>query len=146
MRHPIWKKDDVFTLVEGDHTDTRVRMIYMDGEIVQLPEEPLPLTWNFDWTMKSEGRVMDLRCEDGEITGEVEFFEDSQIKKMLEGVKGEQTDLEKLAQMEIRLGGYYGDVVRKEDIIDGIEHVMEATLRGVSFFIENSGANPGAKT
>lgn len=140
MRHPIWKKDDSFKMIGAKDS---VKEIFMDAEIVEFAEEPLPLVWNFSWDMKPEGQVTELRCEDGEISGEVTLFDDSHIKAMLAQIDTKETDLEKLDAMGIRIGGYYGNVVRKEPVVPqlGVETVVQAKLQGVSFFIV--AANPG---
>lgn len=106
MRYVIWKKDDYFEIIDKGRFD-------MDVSVVKLPEEPIPLVWDYHHDMII-GRVNDIRLEDGEITGEVEFSVE----------KGLDDDF--LEENELRLGGYYTNVTQDQG------RVVASELRGVS--------------
>lgn len=112
MRYPIWKKDD--------EIQNRPKKTILDPNAVTLPDS-VPLTWNFN--RSSHGRevhgvVTDIRVEDGEITGEVEFYEPNYMQELLD-------------EGDARLGGYYSGISEREedDII-----VCGGILREVSGF------------
>lgn len=119
MRHPIWLKDDYFQL--------GATKIEMDPAVVELPEEPIVLTWLYRWEEAPLGSVTDLRLEDGEITGEVKWADN----------KGAQSAKALLEHGDLRLGGYYTEVVRKDNL------VLQCRLRAVAT-IMSFGSNPGA--
>lgn len=114
MRHTIWKRDDFF-LIGGERID-------MDPAVVELPEET-PLVWNFDFSKGIPmGKVTDIKLEDGEITGEVEFFDPA------------YDDVYKLDEFNCRLGGYYLSVEKTEDG----KNITKCRLQAVSVVL-NSG-------
>jgi hypothetical protein len=121
MRHEIWKKDDFFE-VAGQRID-------MDPANVTLPDES-PLVWQFNQERPPEGRVTDIRLEDGVILGEVTLFDTVQAKHVEDF----------LEEGLCRLGGYYTDVVKNED---GTQ-VLNAHLKGVSIVLTVN--MPGATT
>lgn len=96
MRYPIWKKEDFFSFVNGPRID-------MDPAVVVIPEECV-LGWNYDLARDPIGKVTDIRLEDGEITGEVTFFDSNE--KYEQFLTPEKEGFEALC----RLGGYYTDV------------------------------------
>lgn len=104
MRYKIWEKDDFF-LVGGERTD-------MDPSVVELPDETI-LEYGFNYNTKPLGRVSDIRLEDGEITGEVEFWEPTLSD-------------ETFAKLDCRLAGYYNNVYQKNGNVTG------CSLRSVS--------------
>lgn len=107
MRYPIWKKDDFFEFLDG-------RRIDMESTAVALPDAS-PLTWQFDWARKPCGIVTDIREDDGEISGEVLFWDEDFNDSNME-------------EMGLRLGGYFTEVKKNED---GTV-VLSCNLRGVS--------------
>lgn len=123
MRHPIWKKDDVFYVVN--------KTITMDPSGVVLPEVS-PLTWNYDWNRPPIGKVTEIRLEDDEITGEVEVYNE---------VDRQYIEPDAMEEFSIRLFGFYNHVIYNDE---GTA-VIGADLRGVSLAMMASGANPGAK-
>lgn len=113
MRHAIWEKDDFFQFIEGPRID-------MDPAVCDISAEEIPLCWNFDiGRLPTAGCVRDLRLEDGEITGEVIFFEDD-------------WDSEKMKELGCRLGGYYVDVERNVVDPGKQERLTKCRLTAVS--------------
>lgn len=109
MRYTIWLKDDSFE-VEGER-------IEMDPSVVVIEQQySLPLAYNYNYDKGSVGKVEDVRVEDGEITGEVTFFEPTWNDEMVK-------------DLGLRLGGYYTDVEYSED---GTK-ILSCELKGVSF-------------
>lgn len=122
-RIKIWEKDDFFQ-ISSERKD-------MDPEVVQLPEGEVALVWQY-YFEKPYGVVRDIRLEDDEITGEVEFFNEtdrSQVEALLE-------------HGDVRFGGYYNGVETRKD--GKTEIVTECQLRCVSIVMQHSmpGANP----
>lgn len=106
MRRPIWKKEDFF-LIGGQRID-------MDPAVVEL-KDGLPLVWGYDFERQPIGKVNDIRFEDGEITGDVELFDQALEEVLLESGS-------------CRLGGFYKSVEKNED---GTV-VLKASLKAVS--------------
>ena len=128
----IWRKDDTFTLIGMPE-------IKMDAAVCEIPEKCVPLSWDFNFMDNPIGQVDNIRLEDGEIIGDVELFDDPTHREpttMREQVEAlwEHDD--------IRLGGYYTNVVYKDD---KRTEIGSCTLRAVAFVMVRSGANPGAK-
>ena len=72
MRRAIWKSTDFFML--GD------KRYDMDAVVIDTRQEPLPIYPRFDQQMtRPMGCVSDLRIEDGDFTGEVEWLEDAML-------------------------------------------------------------------
>ena len=96
MRHKIWKKGDFFE-IGGERID-------MDPAVVEIPDSVhgFWVVWNFDYNKKPIGKFHDVRLEDGEITGTVEWFE-----KTLNDDSPED--------LFCRFGGYYSHVEKNED-------------------------------
>lgn len=109
MRYPIWKKDDFFEIA-GWRMD-------MDATVVEFSDELL-LTWMYNWDGDPVGKVIDVRLEDGEITGEVEFFDP-------------KWDDSKMDILKCRLGGYYTGVEKTV----GKERITKCRLRAVSVML-----------
>lgn len=118
MRHPIFKKDDFFTIGKD--------RVEMDPNVVELPEE-VALAWSFDWAGAAGpyGVVTELRVEDGEITGELRVYDPTWDDSYLDGTRS-------------RLGGFYSGIVYNKDRT----RVEKCTLKGVS--IVHYPVNPGA--
>lgn len=119
VRHPIWKKEDFFQFIGGERID-------MDPAVVQLPEKPSPVVWNFNWDSVNNGSAMasDFRLEDGEITAEIEWRAEHMNDDMIE-------------ELGIRFGGYYTGVEKRGNTVTKCE------LKGVSLmFLHNT---PGWK-
>lgn len=116
-RIKIWKKDDFFQ-ISSERKD-------MDPTVVQLPEGEIPLAWQYNWE-KTYGVVRDVRLEDDEITGEVEFF--SEI---------DQAHVEALLEHgDVRYGGYYSEVKERKD--DKVVTITECRLRAVSIVMNHT--------
>lgn len=94
MRRKIWEKDDFFQM-GGERID-------MDPSVVEI-EQGIPVVWGYNWTQTPAGRFFDIRIEDGEITGEIEWFSDNEKYETL------------LDDGVIRFGGYFTKVERNED-------------------------------
>lgn len=134
-RRIIWAKDDYF-----DHGDKRTDM---DPAVVKFPEESIPIIVGFDWARgRPIGNITDLRLEEGEITGEVFWFEPI-IKEQYDAL---------LDHDDMFFGGYYGDVVMTNGN-DTNERVLSCGLRAAGLVPGNgiggvrkvaTGANPGA--
>lgn len=115
MRHIIWHQDDYFTKGEGELYEK----IEMDPNVVELPTEPIPVTISFQFDRASIGEMVDVRLEDGHITGEVnwdptEGFSDALI---------ESDDLV--------FGGFYDQVEKTET------EILSARLAGVGVLIHS---------
>lgn len=116
-RIKIWEKDDFFQ-ISSERKD-------MDPAVVQLPEEGIPLAWQYNWE-KTYGVVRDIRLEDGEITGEVEFFD-----------KHHQAQVEALLKHgDVRYGGYYSEVKERKD--GNVSTVTECRLRAVAIVMNHT--------
>lgn len=115
MRYPIWKKDDYF----HHHMSHRIDM---DPAVVELPDKPVPLTWQYDWERPPIGMVTDVKFEDGEISGEIEWLT----------VNGETWTDEMFEELEVRLGGFYTKVYKSADN----KHVTACYLQAVSIMLE----------
>lgn len=100
MRYPIWKSDDFFELAPEPYTRWD-----MDASVVQLPDEPLPLVREYQFDQVHLGSVSDIRIEDGDITGEVNWF-------------GGHDDIAVLLEQgDMRLGGFYAEVVKQDGVV-----------------------------
>lgn len=119
MRHPIWKKDDFFQFIGGERID-------MDPAVVELPEEPTLVAWNFNWDAVNNQSPMasDFRLEDGEITAEIEW-------------RSEHMSDEMMKELEVRFGGYYLNVQKSTN------RVHSCSLKGVSLMFMSQ--TPGWK-
>lgn len=125
MRHVIWEKDDFFDNIGMGRYD-------MDPTVLVLPppDGKLPLMWQFDSQRDPIGWVSDLKLEEGEITGEVEWLMSTMSDASLEN-------------MSCRLGVYIKGVVK-----NSASRVIEAgTLIGVCIYFKANApgyGNPGA--
>lgn len=88
MRYTIWEKDDFFK-VGATRMD-------MDPAVVDLPVEA-DVMWMYDTAKPPHGKVTDIRLEDGEITGEVEFYDPAITDDVLK-------------ELRCRFGGYYTSI------------------------------------
>lgn len=117
MRHKIWRKDDFFLV--GDHrTD-------MDPSVVELVDG-IPLVWGYDFNRAPYAWVNDIRLEDDEITGEVEWIDPHNYDDMIE-------------QGDIYVGGYYTQVEQRHEEETSV--VTKCLLKGVSLVVMS--AMPG---
>lgn len=114
-RQKIWKKDDYFQTYAGGRID-------MDPAVVELPTEPIPLLANFNYTT-SYGQVVDIRLEDGEITGKVLEDPDRALA------------ISQLLELDCRLGGYYKGVYYTDE---DKSQVATCRLSAVSFVLEQN--------
>lgn len=126
MKIKIWQEDDYFNFLGGPRID-------MDPIVVECKEEPLPLTWNFDWEREPIGLVSNIRIEDGELVGDLEW---------IEGNTDFNDEKWETFKEFCRFGGYYSHVVRKV-LSDGQEHVASGVLAGVSIVMKSK--MPGVK-
>lgn len=112
MRYVIWDKGDYFEDNFGGDELTRYTM---ESAVVELPSDPIPLTFWFD-NVEPVGRVVDIRLEDGDITGEIVWAPDSPISD--EGVK----------DSNLVFSGGYRDVERAGTVIFNAALFMVAVL------------------
>lgn len=114
MRFPIWEKDDFFQF-GGERID-------MDPAVVDVKEQELPLFYGYVFHVDPIGKVTDIRLEGGEITGEVEFYDNGKDFALLMLPTGDYPAM-------CRLGGYYMEVSR------GATRVSACTLKAVSVML-----------
>lgn len=112
MRYAIWKKEDFFEV------SPELIRIDMDPSVVELGED-LSVSYRFNHNDPPLGKVTDVRLEDGEISGEVEFFDPT-------------WDDETMEQLKCRLGGYYSKVMKNDEG----NVILSAKLLGVSIVPE----------
>lgn len=122
MRNKIWEKDDFF-MIGGKRID-------MDPSVVELPTEPIPLVWQYDFgRIPPHGLVFDIRLEDEEITGEPTFYKEEDAWHLYDFFDDGL----------IRFGGFYNKVVKN----DAGTWVTTCKLDAVS--INLMATMPGAK-
>lgn len=125
-RHKIWYKDDFF--------GNGVWRIDMDPNVVEIKEEPLYVVWNYNHYDGPLGTIDDIQILDGEITGELHLdslkIRDAKYMQSVEVL---------LDNEDVRLGGYYLDVIKDE----AGKNILSCTLREVSVIM--TGANPSYK-
>lgn len=130
-RYPIWKKNDFF-LIGGKRLD-------MAASAVKLGTGPYVLTWGFNFEVDQIcGSVTDVRLEDDQIFGYVQVKDDMNYQ-VIDGVSTgvhttnmRDTILDMLEKGEVRLGGYYNEVVEKDRI------VHSARLRSVGLVLKEN--------
>ena len=88
----------------------------MDAAVVRLPEEA-PIVWMNEFEKDPIGKVTNIYLEDGEITGEAEWF-------------GEQWSDQAVSDLKCRLGGFYSNVTHNEG------RVVLAELKACSLVTE----------
>lgn len=122
MRKRIWHADDYFPNM-GKRLD-------MDSQVVTLPTERVPLTWNFNHE-RQYGWVINIQREGDEIWGDLELHDP----------KDEEGLTELFENNDVRLGGFYKDVDQNPE---GTQ-VLNCSLASVSVVLNPLyGANPGA--
>lgn len=118
-RSLIWGEKDFF-----NRGDTRIEM---DPTVVELPDDVL-LTWGFNYESSDaiRGYVVNLHCEDGNITGELAFNDpdDAEHYWVLE------------EQGLVGATGFYDSIEMEEDA-DGVQHVTKARLRSVAMLAKS---------
>lgn len=120
MREVIWGVGDYFQ-VGGKRYD-------MNAEVVEPPDEGVPLVWNFNYEKPPVGRVEDIRVEDGELTGEVVFLgKDALDDEMWETIK-----------RDFRLGGHFAGVKYKHE---KSTVVTECSIKAVSIVLKSQVPN-----
>lgn len=124
MRHAIWKKDDFFE----PHGLPRLDM---KAEVIDFDEDDLPLVTNFSFATPDAvvGTVIDLKVEDGELTGEVVYRCDSRGNPYLPGDPLQPTldpAKDRLEPARYRLGGYFSRVEKVDN------QIVACQLRAVS--------------
>lgn len=133
MRHPIWKKDDFFEYTNGPRID-------MDPAVCDISAEEVPLVWNFDMQrLNMQGRVMDLRLEDGEITGVMEYYDEKLKDEVVQSM---------IKDGFLRFGGYYVEVQKEVIEENELEIITSCVLAAVAIIAVASmpGWNPESPT
>lgn len=116
MKITIWKRDDFLRLIGTARID-------MDAEAVVLPTEGVPLTMDFDYQKPPIGKVENVRVEDGEVVGDVTWFEHSEITDEI---------WEDWYEDLYRFAGYYSGVQPYELDYENGDRITSARLRVVS--------------
>lgn len=114
MRFNIFEEGDFF-MIGGVRRD-------MDPIVVECENEPLPIIYGYDFAGNYYGRISDIRIENGNLTGEVEWLDPA-------------LDDGSLERMGMRLGGYYIDVEERKE--GGKITVTKATLAGVAMVMKD---------
>lgn len=114
MIEKVWEKDDFFHHIGNKRLD-------MDPAIVEIGEEPVPVTWGYNFDIPPKGRMLNLRLEDGEIVGELEFFDEK------------DTATWETLKRDVRLGGYYIGV----ELDEAKENVIKCRLKAVSIMLKS---------
>jgi len=111
MDNRVWQKDDFFQPRGRKRID-------MDPTVVELPEERVPLMWNFDQN-SVYGYADNFKLEEGEITCDLNFFNEQEAEHF------EALD----SNGDTRIGGYYSGLIYTDETES---HIESCKLKGVS--------------